>query len=305
MNLKFQAVSFGVRMATLPGQQANEKKHPLSNLTQRILTGVIVSPIVIALAALGGLPFAVLVAVITLVGMLEFYALAKNHPAHGSPVIGIPAGLVVIAAFALQINELWIGALLVAAVATFLLHTIRRTRDTAHHLEQAGMTLAGILYVSFPAGFLLGLRAQPNGMTWLLFVFAMTWGTDSFAYIGGRLWGKTKLAPSISPKKTLEGALVGIIGGIFASAIILGLNGVMEAEPRLPLFILMGIAPLLAIAGDLVESALKRFFRVKDSHITGFDIFPGHGGVLDRIDALILVATFTYFYIVVFKLLPI
>lgn len=292
-------------MATLPGQQANEKKHPLSNLTQRILTGVILTPIVIALAVMGGVPFAALVAVITLIGMLEFYALAKNHPAHGSAVIGAPAALVVILGFATQSDLLWLGALVVAALATFTLHTIQRTGDTTHHLQQAGMTLAGILYVAFPAGFLLGLRALPNGLTWLLFVFAMTWGTDSFAYIGGRLWGKTKLAPAISPKKTLEGALTGIVGGIVSSAIILGLSGVMDNEPRLPLLFLLGVTPLLAIAGDLVESALKRFFRVKDSHISGFDIFPGHGGVLDRIDALILVSTFTYFYIVVFKLLPI
>lgn len=292
-------------MATLPGQQANEKKQPLSNLTQRVLTGVILTPIVVALAVLGGLPFAGMVGVITLIGMLEFYALAKNHPVHGNPMIGIPAGIAVIIAFALQIDALWIAALVVAALATFAMHTIRRTGDTAHHLAQAAMTLAGIFYVAFPAGFVLGLRAQPDGLTWLLFVFAMTWGTDSFAYIGGRLWGKTKLAPTISPKKTLEGALTGIIGGIVSSAIILGLSGVMDNESRLPLFIMLGVAPLLAIAGDLVESALKRFFRVKDSHISGFDIFPGHGGVLDRIDALILVATFTYFYIVVFKLLPI
>jgi phosphatidate cytidylyltransferase len=79
----------------------------------------------------------------------------------------------------------------------------------------------------------------------------------------------------------------------------------MQGQPGLPFLFLLGIAPLLAIMGDLVESALKRFFRVKDSHLSGIDIFPGHGGVLDRIDALILVATFTYLYIVVFQLVPI
>jgi phosphatidate cytidylyltransferase len=127
-------------------------------------------------------------------------------------------------------------------------------------------------------------------LVWLLLVFCVTWGTDSFAYIGGRLWGKTPLAPKLSPRKTLEGAVVGVIGGIVPSLILLATANLLSAGT---IFFVL-VAPLVAIAGDLFESGLKRFFEVKDSHIAGFDILPGHGGILDRTDALLLVSMFAY-----------
>jgi phosphatidate cytidylyltransferase len=131
-----------------------------------------------------------------------------------------------------------------------------------------------------------------------MLIFALTWGTDSLAYIGGRLWGKTLLAPHISPKKTREGALVGIIGGIVPGILIL----LASDKLTVPLVLLVAVGPFIAILGDLVESGLKRAFGVKDSHIYGLNILPGHGGVLDRVDALILVTFFCYVYLHLFVL---
>ena len=101
-------------------------------------------------------------------------------------------------------------------------------------------------------------------------ILCVTWGTDTFAYIGGRLWGKTKLAPKLSPKKTVEGAIVGAIGGITGALILLAYTHTIS--PGSLIFVLL--APLVAIAGDLVESALKRFFGVKNSHIDGWIFCP-------------------------------
>lgn len=281
-------------MATLPGEQSTQQQGKTSsNLTQRIVTAMVVLPFVLIAAIIGGLPFTILAGSLGCIGVAEFYLLAQNREVQGSTLIGVPTSAVVMLAFHLQQDILLIAALLVGAVLTFSLETIRHPNDLRRSLMQVVMTLAGVLYVSLATGFLIRLRAEPDGIVWLLLVFALTWGTDSFAYLGGRLWGKTKLAPQISPKKTLEGALVGIIGGIVSGLLILVVSNKLTPA----LFVLLAIGPFVAILGDLVESGLKRAFSVKDSHIVGLNILPGHGGVLDRVDALILVATFTYVYL--------
>ncbi len=148
------------------------------------------------------------------------------------------------------------------------------------------------MYSGLPPAFIILIRALPDGLLWMFLIFALTWGTDTFAYLGGRMWGKHLLAPSISPKKTVEGAVVGVIGGF-----ILGLFTIVASQKVTPiLIILVLIAPPLAVVGDLFESRLKRYFHVGDSHLNGFNIIPGHGGVLDRTDALIWVVTLFYIY---------
>ncbi len=258
---------------------------PLSNLAQRLITAAVVGPIVVVAGLWGGLPFALLVTVVAVVGVIEFYVLARNRPAQGSTVTGVPILLGVILAFFFHEPLIALVALVAGAVATFALETLRHHQDVKRSLAQVGMTLLGVLYVGFPSAFLIGIRMEPDGKLWLLLILCVTWGTDSFAYVGGRLWGKTKLAPAISPKKTLEGAVVGIIGGIIPSLLLLHFADRLSMLSAL----LVLICPLVAILGDLVESSLKRFFQVKDSHVEGLDILPGHGGVLDRIDGLLLV----------------
>jgi phosphatidate cytidylyltransferase len=248
---------------------------------------------VLIAAVLGGLPFTLLAGSLACIGVAEFYLLAQNREVQGSTLIGVPTSAVVLLAFHLQNALLGIVALVVGAVLAFSLETLRHPNDLRRSLTQVVMTLAGVLYLSIATGCLILLRAEPDGLVWLLLVFALTWGTDSFAYIGGRLWGKTKLAPQISPKKTLEGALVGIVGGMASGLLIL----VVGQKFTPALILMLAIGPIVAILGDLVESGLKRAFGVKDSHILGFNILPGHGGVLDRVDALILVATFSYVYL--------
>jgi phosphatidate cytidylyltransferase len=174
---------------------------------------------------------------------------------------------------------------------------VRRTLRTA--LLDMLMTIAAPVYVAIPAGMLAQIRlVEPGGLHWLLLIVFLTWGTDSLAYFGGRTWGRTLLAPRISPKKTLEGAIVGVSGGFVVGLVLLLIAGAYQSE-LLPLLLL---APLVAVVGDLSESALKRTFNVKDSHLSHFDLFPGHGGVLDRTDALILV---TWFCFVVYYLIGI
>jgi phosphatidate cytidylyltransferase len=286
-------------MTTLPGEQPAQTTQKLpSNLTQRILTSLVLLPIVLLATVIGGLPFTLMAGSLACVGVAEFYLLAQRRLVQGSSLIGVPVSALVMLAFHFQQDILWIGALVAGAAITFILETMRHPNDLKRSLLQVVMTLAGVLYVAFPTGFLIRLRALPDGLMWILLVFSLTWGTDSFAYVGGRLWGKTKLAPHISPKKTREGALVGIIGGIVPGLLIL----LAAAKLTPALFFLVILGPFFAILGDLVESLLKRVFGVKDSHIEGFNILPGHGGVLDRVDALIAVAALCYIYLHLFVL---
>ena len=161
-------------------------------------------------------------------------------------------------------------------------------------MKQVGTTLCGVFYIAFPAAFLISLRNAPqDGVIWLFVVYAITWGTDTFAYVFGKTFGRTKLAPLISPNKTVEGAIGGILGAWIPAFCLLLFTGAFE--PKLIPMIVAG--PFLAVSGDLFESALKRFFRVKDSYVAGFNVFPGHGGVLDRIDALVWVASWVFLYL--------
>ncbi len=275
-------------MTTIPSDtQGTDDSHPkahLSNLMQRVITGVIVIPVVLVVSIAGGWIYSLFVAALAMIGVLEFYDMTRSRGAQPILPVGSLSAAGITAAFTwitLDMSSGWIvfAAVLIAHVGVCLLIGIQRGRLTAFSM------IAGIVYVAIPAGLLILLRAQLNGLIWVLLAYALTWGTDTSAYFGGRLWGKTPLAPTISPKKTREGAAAGMIGGTTLALMLL----IVTSTLNLPLFILTLIAPIGAILGDLLESALKRFFQIKDSHIKGFDIFPGHGGVLDRIDSLIVV----------------
>jgi phosphatidate cytidylyltransferase len=285
-------------MASFPDSAAESKKAALSNLTQRLITAAVFLPVVLALTLMGGWGFTLLAMALGLIGVLEFYLMAHDRPTQGSAWVGAPAALLIMLAFHMQEARLWIAALAVCAAAALILEWARHPADLTRTLAQTAMTLAGVFYVAFPAGFLIELRGAPDGLFWIILTLGLTWGTDTFAYIGGHLWGRRALAPAISPKKTVEGALVGWVGGSAVGLIILMLGQKLALE----LALIAVIAPWAAVIGDLIESGIKRLFNVKDSHVPGLDIFPGHGGVLDRVDSLILVAVLIYLAVIVIDL---
>ncbi len=136
------------------------------------------------------------------------------------------------------------------------------------------------------------IRSLENGQWLLLLLFSIVWGNDTFAYYTGRAIGRHKLAPAISPNKTIEGAIGGLAGGILVSFALhrFILSGVIGTADTILIALIMGI---LGQLGDLIESSLKRSVGAKDS---GF-VVPGHGGILDRIDSIILPLPFLYYYI--------
>lgn len=158
-----------------------------------------------------------------------------------------------------------------------------------------GKTIFSVVYLSIPFGFALGLPDYlPFGVyfSWEAFLlFVLIWSSDSFAYFAGRLFGKHKMAPTISPKKTWEGFAGGVVCTVILGGVIEYLHPELKGNWMIVGLLVSTFAPL----GDLIESQLKRTFGVKDSG----NIIPGHGGVLDRLDSFILCAPIIYIYFMI------
>jgi phosphatidate cytidylyltransferase len=187
--------------------------------------------------------------------------------------------ILIVAALLVAFQGGYLLALVVAGIATMMFYEwTRLTRGWG-----AAWYVGGFVYALLPALALLWIRER-SGIELLLWVFIVTWSTDIGAYFAGRRFGRRKLAPSISPGKTVEG----LYGGI-AAATLLGGAWAYATHLGVALFALAPILAITAQAGDLFESAIKRRAGVKDSGAW----LPGHGGVLDRLDGLVPVAVLT------------
>lgn len=272
---------------------AAPKKSANRNLAERVGTAVVLLPLVLWLMWLGGLPFACLIAAAAAVNAVEFCAMALKEDA-----LRVPASL---AAFAMPfffiVPELgadklhWLWSALVVIALTW-----RLLRDAP--VESAGrdvsFTVFGGIYAAL-LGYMVPLRQLGEehtweGAGWVILAAALTWVGDTSAYFAGRFLGKNKLYPRISPAKTWEGFFGGMAGAIGAAFVVRWLLlPQLTAIDALALGVLGGIAGPI---GDLVESMLKRAFSIKDSG----NILPGHGGMLDRVDALMFNAPVVYLY---------
>lgn len=254
----------------------------LSNMGQRFVFGLLWLVIALTCLAWGEWPWTIFVTLCAIVGVLEFYGLARGRPMEGVAWVGVPAVVAIVLGFELAQAAVIVGALVAAAVGALIGARILRRSPSA-----GVMTVAGLIYVAVPLGVAVLLRRE-LGVFGVLLALMITVGSDTFAYVGGRMFGKTPLAPRISPKKTVEGMVIGLIGGgVLAATVLAMAGGLTVSSLIIPL-----LGPPLAVIGDLLESSLKRHFDVKDSHLPRLNIIPGHGGVLDRADSLLLVAPF-------------
>ena len=224
-------------------------------------------------------------AVVAVLAMREFAALADRA---GAPV---PAAVSGIAALALCVAAALAGsssALVVAAVVLVQsVMAVGASRPAAGTLPAVAAAVFGPLYVGLPLGWLVAVHAAWGAAATLLLIGVVAL-SDTAQYYGGRFAGRRPLAPVISPKKTIEGAVAGVVAAPIA-LVAAGTRLWPEASPVL--LIALGVAiALLGIAGDLFESLMKRSVGVKDSSA----LIPGHGGVLDRIDALLFAAPVYY-----------
>jgi phosphatidate cytidylyltransferase len=292
------------------------------HLLKRVLTAVVLIPIVLLLVLRAPIPVLALVAALVallavqellklseeygiqpfrwptyvLVGLL-FLMLAVN-PASKTPLLST-ANLVGISAFA-------------AAMVAFIFLTIGMLRvDLSTAFPAAMVSVFAFGYIALPLGFLVQLRQQWRGAFWLLFLLLIVWAGDIFAYFVGKSLGRHLMSPHISPKKTWEGASASLFASIAVgwllyrystqlSTMLLNAHLIEQRDgffdlqkPVLwPILLLSVVLNIAAQLGDLVESLIKRGANVKDSGT----ILPGHGGMLDRIDALLFAAPVLWYY---------
>lgn len=265
----------------------------MSKNLKRILTAAIGAPIAVALAYTGGASFAVAVAVVGLVGQMEFYRMAQVAGADPSVGSGLLLGALVVAA--LSVSSLW-GVVLFGVVAYLGIAPFWVTQE--HFLTSVSTTLTGAIYPTGLLGSLVLLRdayvpgGGPRAAFWLvLLVFLLVWSTDIVAYYTGKGLGDRPLAPAISPNKTWEGA-----AGGFVAAALVAVGAKLSMLPLLS-WVDVGFLAVLGGAvsqvGDLVESQFKRSTDTDDAS----GILPGHGGVLDRFDAMVVAAPLIYLYL--------
>lgn len=261
---------------------------------KRWITGLIALPFLIFLVYKGGLFFAALVSAAALVALWEYYRMLPGAMARRMP------GAIVWWGYGIGLALIWAAHLRGTGPVTILLAinllvialiSLFRFKSDPSVLEVVAAQIQGIIYIPLLLSFLILIRQGSSGMIWIFILLAIIFGGDTGAYYVGSYFGRRKLNPAISPGKTIEGA----IGGLAANVIVGGLAKFLFL-PGLPwaasilFFIAVGIA---GQAGDLFESELKRSSGIKDSS----GILPGHGGILDRIDALLFAAPVAYIFI--------
>lgn len=262
------------------------------DLRARLLTALVALPALFGVL-LYGPPVATvaLVALAVGLGLLEYYALLG---AAGIRPLRFTGLLLTALIFSEETHPGWAGPPLWPLAALLVLtSTLRRSADLSQAVPAAAGTLLGATYLGALGGTLAGLRVlQPmdQGGLRLLLLLVIVMGSDVAAYFCGSLAGRHRLAPLISPGKTVEGALGGLLGGaagalLIRSAVLPGLSLAQAAS-------LGAVVAAMGIVGDLVESLLKRWARLKDSGT----LFPGHGGMLDRLDSLLFGAPVLYYF---------
>ena len=236
--------------------------------------------------------FTVLVAIWGLLAVFEFYKMVARTRVPPLTYFGLIWTLLFI--LSPHFNyKFTIPLLLTSAVVLSLIYLLLRPQGERAFIGWA-WTIAGILYVGWLLSYFVALRGLDDGRNWVFLALFTTFGSDTTAFFIGRVWGRHHLAPSISPGKTREGAIAGILG-----AIIVSLLFTLPTPLSLPLSygqaILLGLLiSIFGQLGDLVESLLKRNMGVKDSG----RLLPGHGGFLDRIDSVVFAGVVVYYYVI-------
>ena len=254
---------------------------------KRVLSTVVLLPVFVGIVMGPVWLFGVTVVLVSAVAQWEFTGMFERAGVRTFRWLGLVGGTTVTASFALPISE---RVAFTAVLLAVLLSALWRPRGARIAWEPAAVTLFGICYVNWLLGYGFWLRDLPGGSDWVLLLVWVTWLGETAAYVVGSTLGRAKLAPVISPRKTVEGAAAQLVVSLLAAVVAqvwffteIGLGRAAVAG------LLLGVVGQL---GDLVESALKRSVGTKD---TG-TLIPGHGGILDRLDSLLFNTPALFYY---------
>ncbi len=266
----------------------------LSPLSQRILVAILLTPLGIGLISLGGWPFALFIALVLGAAAWEFWRIFHSGGYHPS-VYFLAGGSALLALTRHQWGFEPGGLLLaLAGMGAVGLQVARYQKTEQTASLDIGINLGGLLYIGWLGSYLVSLRDIPDGTWWFLVVMPAIWICDAGAYLVGSRIGRHKMAPLISPKKSWEGYLAGIVSGTLSAAGLAAIWHLRAPAVTVERALLIGAAvSVLSPLGDLGESLIKRGFGVKDSS----NILPGHGGIFDRIDSWLWAAPIGYYLV--------
>lgn len=260
----------------------------MNNILVRAMSGAVFVALVIGSLSYNMQATVICIGLFTVLGLNEFYNLFKESKiVFVSPVLGTVVGFLIFALFAANqldlIPEIYI---LITIPLLFLSMMAELWRMKENPLFNLGVLFLGFFYVLVPFVLMIFMQAQTIESHTLIFMFLLIWSNDTFAYLTGRWLGKTKLIERVSPNKTWEGTIGGILMTFVVALVIAHFN-----EHN---YVFWGISAIIvapgAIFGDLLESLFKRSLNIKD---TG-NIMPGHGGILDRFDAVLFTVPFFF-----------
>jgi phosphatidate cytidylyltransferase len=258
---------------------------------KRLISALCILPPLILLVRYGSsVHFLLLLTIIVGLSLIEFYRMIA---AKGLPCwqwLGVAFGLILPLAFYLG------GEITQAVVATMVILTVVTglfvQQDLSISVQSAAFTLLGALYIGWLLSYVILLRLLSEGSSYVFYIFGVVWLGDAVAMYVGNYIGRHKLAPIISPRKTIEGAIGGVFGSLCGAA--LGGFWLLEHLTLTQSLAIGGILAVLAQVGDLSESLLKRGVGIKDSGV----LIPGHGGILDKVDGILFCAPALYYYVV-------
>lgn len=256
---------------------------------KRVLSAAVLLPVFVWIVAWapGGV-FTAMVVLLSALGQREFLRMFQRAGVPVLPAVGMVGGAVVTASFAVP---RMVPLALTLVVLGILVAGLARTGGGERSWEPMAITLGGVCYVNWLLGHAVELHALAAGVHWILLLVLVTWIGETAAYVVGSTVGRHRLAPTISPKKTVEGALAQLlISPVAALAARAWLGSPLSAPEAIAIGLVLGV---VGQAGDLVESALKRGVGAKD---TG-GLIPGHGGILDRLDGLLFNTPVLFYFL--------
>lgn len=254
----------------------------------RLISGIGLVAALIAVVGYGGYVLLGALAVLSLIGLWELYKVIGVERSLGAAGYFFAIGWYVLLMFGrMEHAQLLLLLFFVAVMAAYVL------RFPAFRSEQVTMVFFGLFYVAVMLSYVYQTRELPDGGIVVWLIFLSSWGCDTCAYCVGMLFGKHKMAPRLSPKKSVEGGIGGVLGAALLGALFAvamhAWKGV-DADP-IHYAIICGVGGMISQIGDLAASAIKRNHEIKDYG----KLIPGHGGVLDRFDSVIFTAPVIYY----------
>lgn len=273
---------------------------------ERTISAVVI--VIVALAAIlpGGIILAAVLFIISVIGFLELTKACgvreKDNCGQYGKINGLEMmGCAVImcyyaAVYFIQDTSWWVMVIIMALIAMMFVYVFGFPR---FHASQVMDTYFSLIYAPVMLSFVFLTRQLEHGIYLVWMIFISSWISDTFAYLTGVLFGKHKLAPVLSPKKSIEGSLGGIVGAaLFGAAFGLYMEQTVGEENfAVLLAVVGGVGSVISQVGDLAASAIKRNHEIKDYG----NLIPGHGGIMDRFDSVIFTAPITYFFIMLFR----